>query len=165
MKTFTVILTTVTFLVFAFLAMIIVQEEPEVIPPDNLTSGITDSSAQKSAVDQGSQRSSFSGSLNNNQPSDPANSVKQPSSIRNRDNHIASSPSGSERNTRNIKSPNPSRNNPQNQNTQDIDTRHENTRKQESSFTMTNQEVDDEVRRIRHRQMETLETIINRSND
>ena len=46
MKTFTVILTTVTFLVFAFIVVAIMQDEPEVIPPENLTSGISDSSTQ-----------------------------------------------------------------------------------------------------------------------
>ena len=165
MKTFTVILTTVTFLVFAFIVVAIMQDEPEVIPPENLTSGISDSSSQRStdqqrepgtAVDRHSEINQSDDNRQAGQHRRPAGSSE---SFRDRGNSMLTGQSAAASQTQRSTDSNRHHGNSYDQGPWSTGSVLDDRQEPEPSFTMTDTQVDDNVRSMRRQQMEILERI------
>ena len=163
MKTFTVILTTVTFLVFAFIVVAIMQDEPEVIPPENLTSGISDSSSQRStdqhrepgtAVDRHSDDNERDGNWHTGQA--PRGSSE---SFRDRGNSMLTGQSAAASQTQRSTDSNRHHGNSYDQGPWSTGSVLDDRQEPEPSFTMTDTQVDDNVRSMRRQQIEILEHI------
>jgi len=165
MKTFTVILTTVTFLVFAFILVAIMQDEPEVIPPENLTSGISDSSSQRStdqqrepgtAVDRHSDDNERDDNWHTGQAPRPAGSSE---SFRDRDSSVLAGQRAASGRDQRSTDVNRRQGNSYDQGPWNTGSVLDDTQGSEPSFTMTETQVDDNVRSMRRQQIEILERI------